>query len=376
MTAARQNWLDSIRWQCDFYLQSPKRQRTDLEFEWAWYSESQLGGGRGVKLLAKRALSRLPMRSRWNRISQYSTDWVEKNAGLLWGARALLEDDLSKLLFDQQLVLRATSHEQYYYPRIDFDDFVNVISATAFQSVDLPTTYLGLPLFQFTLRVPSRASLPELKIISTKGQVRLLNSYRQYLVRRSDFDSSPQPGDVVMDCGACIGEISLLFAGLVGDRGEVHLFDPVPLHARFCGLQGDLNPQVQGALRINTVAVGDTTREMSAGSRADSSGIAPGGLAIDSFAMTTLDDYVGKQQLKRVDIIKMDIEGSEREALAGAGQVVREFRPKLTISAYHLHDDLWVLPERIKALNPRYRLYFGHHSPVSYESVYYAVDPQ
>ncbi|HWA74823.1 MAG TPA: FkbM family methyltransferase [Polyangiaceae bacterium] len=376
MTAARQNWLDSIRWQSDFYLRGLKRQRTDLEFEWDWFSESQLGGGGGVKMLAKRALSRLPMRSRWNKASQYSMAWIEQNAGVLWQARSHLDDDLSKLLFDQQLVLRATSYEQYYYPRIDFEDFVSVVSKSPFESSDLPTTYLGLPLFRFTLRVPSRSSTPELTIISTRSQVQLLNSYRQYFVRRSEFDSTPRPGDVVIDCGACIGEISLLFAGLVGESGEVHMFDPVPLHARFCELQGELNPKVRGALRINALAVGDATKEQSGGTRTDSSSIAPGGLAIDSFSVTTLDDYVTKHKVRRVDVIKMDIEGAEVPALAGASQLIRDFRPTLTISAYHRQDDLWVIPERIKSLNPRYRLYFGHHSPVLYESVYYAADPQ
>ena len=50
--------------------------------------------------------------------------------------------------------------------------------------------------------------------------------------------------------------------------------------------------------------------------------------------------------------------------------------PKFAEDAYHMErDDLWAIPDRIKSLNPRYRLYFGHHSPVLYESVYYASDP-
>lgn len=374
MTAAEDNWLESIRQQSDFHLQNARRSRSDAEFDWSWYSDWQLGFGSPARLLAKRALRRLPLRTRWNKSSlYYSTEWIRRNAHLLWGARQQLADDLSKLLFDLQLVLRATSHERYYFPRIDFDDFATVARESPFEATDLPTRYLGLPLRVFTLNVPGCEPSGELKVVSTDLQLRLLNSYRQYFIQRNGIDLSPSKGDVVFDCGACIGEIAMLFAVLVGAAGQVHLFDPVPLHARYCELQGKMNPALASVLHINTVAVGDKTRQLT-GARSDSSEISPGGLAVDSFAMSTIDDYVAAKKLNRVDVIKMDIEGAEKAALTGAGNVIREFRPKLCISAYHLSDDLWKLPELIKSLNPRYSLYFGHHSPVSLESVYYAVD--
>jgi FkbM family methyltransferase len=374
MSGARQNWLDSIRWQCDFYLGAAPRKRSDPEFEWAWYSEWLLGGGDAMKLLAKRAIRKLPLvRTRWHEKALNMVDWLETNSGLLWASRALLEDDLSKLLFDMHLVLRATGYERFYFPRIDFEDMLMVDREVPFQTDGFPLDYLGLPLRVYDASL--RSSPPQqLKIISTGAQVRLTNSFRQYFVKRGDVEFSPSSGDVVIDCGACIGDLSVVFGGVVGSKGEVHLFDPVPLHARFCDLQRDLNPSLADVLRVNVLAVGDATKAVT-GSRSNSQSIAPGGLAIDAFSMTTLDDYAASQNLRRVDLIKMDIEGSERAALSGAASVVREFRPKLTISAYHLSDDLWVLPERIRALSPGYKLYFGHHSPVPLESVFYASHP-
>ena len=191
--------------------------------------------------------------------------------------------------------------------------------------------------------------------------------------RRRHNCSRPWPqGDVVLDCGACIGDLSLPFGALVGTEGEVHLFDPVPLHARYCELQNSLNPSLAAVLRINVLAVGDQTRAMT-GNRADSTEISPGGLAVDAFAMTTLDDYA-KNTLHRLDFIKMDIEAAEMRAIAGAANVIREFKPRLAISAYHKPEDLWEIPDKLKSLNPSYRLFFGHHSPIAWESVYYALE--
>jgi FkbM family methyltransferase len=210
-----------------------------------------------------------------------------------------------------------------------------------------------------------------LSVVSTKAQINLLNSYRQYLVQRNSVDMTPAEGDVVLDCGACIGEISTLFAGLVGTRGEVHLFDPVPLHTRYCRLQASLNPAISHVLLINALAVGNVTREV-VGELSDSDSIAPGGLTIDSFSMTSLDDYVAKKNLRRVDVIKMDVEGAEMAALDGANQLIREFKPRLSISTYHKPDDLWEIPHKLKAQNADYKIFFDHHSPMQWESVYYA----
>jgi hypothetical protein len=69
----------------------------------------------------------------------------------------------------------------------------------------------------------------------------------------------------------------------------------------------------------------------------------------------------------------MDIEGSEVAALQGASMIVRDFKPRLAISAYHRPDDLWTIPEIIRKTNPKYKIFFGHHSPMQWESVYYAV---
>ena len=68
----------------------------------------------------------------------------------------MLEDELSKLLLDSTLVLRCSSQRQFYYPRIDFEDFVAILDEKPFLSEELPVDYLGLPLRVFTVKLRDR----------------------------------------------------------------------------------------------------------------------------------------------------------------------------------------------------------------------------
>lgn len=79
-------------------------------------------------------------------------------------------------------------------------------------------------------------------------------------------------------------------------------------------------------------------------------------VAIES---VTLDAYFAED---RVSIVKMDIEGSEQDAVAGASRVIARDRPRLLISAYHQVEDLVDLPRLIRSLDPSYRLFVRSHS--------------
>ena len=71
-------------------------------------------------------------------------------------------------------------------------------------------------------------------------------------------------------------------------------------------------------------------------------------------------DHVTKTYLgagARLDFIKYDVEGAEREALLGSQEVIRRDSPALLVSAYHRNRDLFELPLLVHKLNPTYRLY-------------------
>ena len=76
---------------------------------------------------------------------------------------------------------------------------------------------------------------------------------------------------------------------------------------------------------------------------------------------------------EKVTFIKMDIEGSERQALRGAEMVIRRDRPKLAISIYHRPEDYYEIPFMIKEMVPEYKLYIRHHKFNKNDTVLYAT---
>ena len=79
-----------------------------------------------------------------------------------------------------------------------------------------------------------------------------------------------------------------------------------------------------------------------------------------AIAMTTIDQLVLDLNLETVNFIKLDIEGAERNALAGAEITLREQRPRMAIAAYHEPDDVDVLSRVALAAQPAYDVCVNH----------------
>lgn len=92
-----------------------------------------------------------------------------------------------------------------------------------------------------------------------------------------------------------------------------------------------------------------------------------------SIPVKAIDDTIECQD---ATFIKMDVEGSELDALLGAKETILRNKPKLAICLYHHHKDFIELPNWIHQLVPEYKLYVRHHSYSINETVLYAIPPQ
>ncbi|MDR2795529.1 MAG: FkbM family methyltransferase [Spirochaetaceae bacterium] len=178
-----------------------------------------------------------------------------------------------------------------------------------------------------------------------------------------NFDVTVKTGDVVIDAGAWIGDFSAYAAA----RGAVaYAFEPAS--ATFNELQKTAalnNSRGGGGIFPVNKGLGETETELELFAPVDTKNsggnttVKPRAASnnfIEKIKITTLDNFAHEQNLKKLDFIKADIEGAERDMLKGARGVLKEFAPKLALCTYHLPDDPQVLESLIKEANPKYRV--------------------
>ena len=197
---------------------------------------------------------------------------------------------------------------------------------------------------------------------------------RQYFFERDGVSIGPEPGDAVIDAGACFGDTALAFARAVGEKGRVYSFEPMPRQKAVFERNLTRNPHLARRIEVHPYAVleesGKQLNFADAGvaARASSSG----GVPVSSIS---IDDFVSVQGV-RPDFIKMDIEGAESAALEGARSTLQTVRPRLGISIYHSYEDLFGIIRQIHEIEPAYEFYIDHHTVHSEETVLYAHVPR
>lgn len=205
--------------------------------------------------------------------------------------------------------------------------------------------------------------------------------YRQYCHPAC----SAAVGDVVIDAG--IGnDINTIrdFSTVVGPSGKVFSFEPIPRLARHA---------VEAAIEISNSVIrtqglgGENSQvvfaDLDDASRSYQAAEAAGMIDNIGFehqrsrgnvpcSIVKLDDLIDEIGGK-VDLIKLDVEGGELQALQGAEQCIASRKPKLMISMYHKPEDNWEIPRYIRSIAPDYRLWLGHHMFMGIETVLYAA---
>ncbi len=78
----------------------------------------------------------------------------------------------------------------------------------------------------------------------------------------------------------------------------------------------------------------------------------------NDLAVTSIDTLYA---VRRVSYIKMDVEGSERQAIIGGINTIKRDKPKLNIAAYHRSEDIFSIPLLINSIEPCYKLYMRQH---------------
>jgi FkbM family methyltransferase len=150
------------------------------------------------------------------------------------------------------------------------------------------------------------------------------------------------PGNVCFDVGANIGVYSAVLARAVGPEGHVHAFEPVP-HIRQ-KLQRNLGLNGFDWVTVNDVGLGDTNAELPMHQvkegtfRAGTSSFVRNTtiqemgdelFQVRPAQIITMDDYVQRNNIKRLNFIKIDVEGFELNVLLGGKETLSNLKPKI-----------------------------------------------
>lgn len=90
----------------------------------------------------------------------------------------------------------------------------------------------------------------------------------------------------------------------------------------------------------------------------------------DNIEAITINEYFKN---KKIDFIKMDIEGAEYNALIGGMDVICRDRPILAISIYHGLEDIVRIPELLFGELDNYYFMVRHHSYTYSETILYGI---
>jgi FkbM family methyltransferase len=176
--------------------------------------------------------------------------------------------------------------------------------------------------------------------------------------------------EVLIDGGAFIGDTLEHFVKLVnGQFCKIYCFEPGDEQYEKLKMQADKYENSEKIILIKKALLDKNTIVYF---RIDGSGSCitkNDENEVIEVACTTIDDVTDD----RVSLIKMDVEGSELEALKGAERVIRRFKPKLMICVYHKPEDIIEIPKYIESLNLGYKFYLRHYCSDMNESVLYAI---
>lgn len=163
-----------------------------------------------------------------------------------------------------------------------------------------------------------------------------------------------KPGDIVFDIGANIGAHTLGIAQSVGAFGKVYAFEPTDFAFEKLCRNLALNPEVASRTAPQQILLAASPSDRSESEiyaswpLENANAVHPkhrGRLVSTSRAtVDTLDAFVSRNSIARLDLIKIDVDGHELPVLTGARETLARFHPTLVmemspyIHAEHQHS--------------------------------------
>lgn len=167
--------------------------------------------------------------------------------------------------------------------------------------------------------------------------------------KRTAIRTHLEPGMTFVDAGANKGDFSLLAARLVGDSGKVLAFEPEPENCMWIRRSIELNGYRN--ISLYEVALGEKSEstQLYLGEKSGWHTLLPfqpfRNVGTVPILKRTLDSVLEDINHKRVNMIKIDVEGVELEVLRGARQTLSNNRDIVLL--LDIHPQLGANPEEV-----------------------------
>lgn len=145
--------------------------------------------------------------------------------------------------------------------------------------------------------------------------------------------------DVVLDAGANCGHLSLYYSKLVGKNGKIYAFEPDTINIERLNKNIQLNKELENNIKMESLLLWNENKMVDfyeAGTVGSSAVWIPDRDKCVKKEAVRIDDWVQKNNINKLDFIKMDIEGAEIEALEGCTKTIQNLSPNFAIASYHI----------------------------------------
>jgi len=278
-----------------------------------------------------------------------------------------------------QILANTREYDAFYQLLSDeeskktYDWFVSYCIASAFLSYSDANTL-------FKPRITLDEMKKYMQTIPTQKDYFLINHYKLKMPKECIFHNYyalqyqykeivPKDDDIVFDVGAYYGDTAFWALSLLNDKGKVYSFEPFKENFEKLKENIEIN-SINNIIPINLAMDKQKGVQFMDGSDIMATVSNKGKTKIFT---DTIDNIVQEHEIKKLDFIKMDIEGSELNALKGSENTIKKFAPDLAICVYHKADDFITIPKYIKELRNDYKLYLKNNSKSCLETVVYAT---
>ena len=146
------------------------------------------------------------------------------------------------------------------------------------------------------------------------------------------FAKTIQEGAVVYDIGAHVGFYTLLASEIVGPRGKVVAFEPLPINIHYLREHLRLN-QCENVIVVEAAVAEQTGINFFEEGTNNYMGTlsSKGRLEVK---VVSLDSLVSKGEIPPPDYMKIDVEGAEMLVLSGARQLLVNYHPTIFLATH------------------------------------------